>query len=255
VWYNKEVVAGKLNKIVVKEILTEYLELGRGPVVMLLHGWGQSAAGLLSIAEPLSKKYRVVVPSLPGFGGSSEPKTAWTTTEYAAWVQEFMVATGLEPVATLGHSFGGQIMVQLFAGKKTTQKLIFVDAAGVRMRSTVKTALLTVAKWPVKWLKKSAKLRNYIVGKRGSEDYRAASAMMREVLKKTVNEDLSAKIPTITAKTLIIWGEEDATTPVGDAQVFAKIKGSQLEIIQRAKHFPFLDEPVRVNELIEGFIQ
>ncbi len=253
--YNQSIVAGKLNKIIVGDGLTEYLELGRGPVVLLLHGWGQSAVGLLSLAERLAKHFRVLVPSLPGAGGSSEPKTAWGVAEYTAWTRQFLAATTRGPLhACLGHSFGGRIMIELFAGVKTSTKLVFIDSAGVKPAPSLKMRLMRAAKVPFRALKKSAKLRRLAVAKFGSTDYQAASPLMREVLKKTVNQDLSGKIPQISAPTLIIWGAEDRETPLSDSEIFAQIKGSRREIIPGAGHFPFLEAKARVNQLIEEFL-
>ncbi|MCL2094922.1 alpha/beta hydrolase [Candidatus Saccharibacteria bacterium] len=247
--------SGKLNKTVVDGLLTEYLELGRGPVLLLLHGWGQSAAGLLPLATPLAKSYKVIVPSLPGFGGSSEPKQAWGTEEYAEFVEKFVEKTGVEPVAVMGHSFGGRVMVRMFAGKKIVEKLVFIDSAGVRRAKTLRGVLVGVLKWPFKVLPQGSGLRKWAVTRFGSRDYRNATPMMREVLKRTVAEDLSKMIPEITARTLIIWGEKDEETPLKDTKIWRKIPKSRLEVVAGAGHFPFVDNPVEVYTLVERFLR
>lgn len=47
-----------------------YRDLGRGPVIVLLHGFGMNSAHWLPYALPLSKHYRVIIPDLRGFGKS-----------------------------------------------------------------------------------------------------------------------------------------------------------------------------------------
>ncbi len=268
--------AAKLNKVVVDGLMTEYLELGRGPVVLLLHGWGQNATGFLPLAEPLSKRFSVVVPSLPGFGGSSEPKSVWSPADYATFLAAFLQKTALLPQAAIGHSFGGQVLAHLLTDEKssstdkiaestmqktgdfarsTIQKIVFIDAAGVHPGAANQGRIRKIMEKPREILKKSASLRKLIVRLRGSDDYQAASPLMREVLKRTVNEDLSAVIPTIRTKCLIVWGDQDSVTPPNYASVFAQIPSSRLEVIPGAGHFPFLDAPERVAGIIMDFLK
>ena len=49
-----------------------YIDKGEGDLVVLLHGWGANISLFSSMAELLSKKYRVVAMDLPGFGGSDD---------------------------------------------------------------------------------------------------------------------------------------------------------------------------------------
>ncbi|MCL2280351.1 alpha/beta fold hydrolase, partial [Candidatus Saccharibacteria bacterium] len=70
-------------QIVVNKILTNYTDRGAGEVVLLLHGWGSNSAMMDDLAGDLVAKYRVIAVDFPGFGGSSEPETAWTVADYA----------------------------------------------------------------------------------------------------------------------------------------------------------------------------
>jgi pimeloyl-ACP methyl ester carboxylesterase/predicted amino acid-binding ACT domain protein len=57
----------------------------------------------------------VYAPALPGFGGSADlPRAARSLPGYAAWVDAFMAAVGIdEPAFVLGHSFGGGVATRL----------------------------------------------------------------------------------------------------------------------------------------------
>ena len=51
-----------------------YLDKGCGPqTVLLLHGWGVDGSVYHLLTDHLSQYCRVLVPDLPGFGGSEEP--------------------------------------------------------------------------------------------------------------------------------------------------------------------------------------
>src|SRR5262247_3048927 len=49
----------------------EYLELGSGEPVVLLHSSGSSAAQWRALAERLAERYRVIAPDLYGYGGTA----------------------------------------------------------------------------------------------------------------------------------------------------------------------------------------
>ncbi len=84
--------------------------------------------------------------------------------------------------------------------------------------------------------------------KAGSSDYAGASPMMRRILSKVVNEDLSDRLPMIKAPTLLIWGENDTATPISDARKMEKhIPGAALVSFAGCGHYSFLDNPGQLS--------
>jgi pimeloyl-ACP methyl ester carboxylesterase len=78
---------------------------------------------------------------------------------------------------------------------------------------------------------------------------------MRSTLVKVVNEDMRGTLSSIRVPTLIIWGDNDQEVPRSSMEVMAQgIKGSRLEILQGAGHFPFLDRPDTFGELVRDFL-
>lgn len=76
-------------QVIVQDMAVTYSRSGSGKSVVILHGWGDSSAGWQSFAAELAKHYDVIVPDLPGFGGTEPPPAAWNVTNYAAFVHEF----------------------------------------------------------------------------------------------------------------------------------------------------------------------
>ena len=69
-----------------------------------------------------------------------------------------------------------------------------------------------------------------------------AAADQREILE-------SVKVPT-----LLIWGEEDARSPLSVAKQFSDaIPGSELVVIPRAGHVSNLEQPELFNEAVRRF--
>ena len=91
---------------------------GPGETVVLVHGWGLSHRSYRAAAEALANKgFRVVLPDLPGFGGSSELDfSRLGLGTYASAVRAFLEEchdVGGEPVHLVGHSFGGAVAARL----------------------------------------------------------------------------------------------------------------------------------------------
>ncbi len=67
--------------------------------------------------------------------------------------------------------------------------------------------------------------------------------------------DSTALLASIRVPTLILVGERDSTTPLGDAQRMASgIAGSELVIVQGAAHLTSLERPVEVNMAVRKFL-
>ena len=92
-------------------------------------------------------------------------------------------------------------------------------------------------------------------GKAGSADYRNSSPMMRAVMSRCVNEDLTDRLPLIKASTLLLWGEEDKATPMADAKLMEKlIPDAGLVSWQGCGHYSFLDNPGAFRAVIRNFL-
>ncbi len=240
-----------------------YVEEGSGPALLLLHGWGSSCAAWRGIMAELCGKYRVIAPDLPGFGESDLPPEAWDVERYAAFTLHFMQAVGALNPILIGHSFGGRVIVKLAGtGRVSPEKIVLIDAAGVRPKQSAKTKLRVRTFKLVKGALSLPGIRKYsgnlLASARahfGSADYNSAPEVLRQTLVRVVNEDLTCHMPQIKAPTLLIYGENDTATPVEDAKkIEALIPDAGLCVIQGAGHFSFIDRPYEVYAILHSFL-
>lgn len=246
-------------KIEINGLNIDYIKKGNSEnKILLLHGWGCKKEVFNNIINFLSDFMEVYAIDLPGFGESDEPKEIYGVDDYVDIVEEFINKMNIKKLSILGHSFGGRIIIKLVNRqnlKFEIDKLILVDIAGIRHEpKKTKKQLIYKKVFPI--IKKiSPKLLNYIKTKVGSKDYRNATPMMRDILVKTINEDLKNLIPNITNSTLIIWGENDTDTPYSDAiYINENIKDSGIVKIENAGHFSFLESPYLVNKVLKSFL-
>ena len=199
---------------------------------------------------------------LPGFGSTPEPPEAWNVEEYTSLVEKLADRLGIDNPVLAGHSFGGRIAI-LFASRRQADKLILIDAAGVKPRRGLRYYFKVYAfKFSRRIMQltmgKEAAARKIEEGRRrnGSADYAAASPRMRAVLSKVVNHDLRRVMPSIKAPTLLIWGENDTATPMRDARIMERlIPGAALVSFPGCGHYSFLDNPRQFAAVMSSFLK
>jgi len=239
---------------------------GQGPHIFLLHGWGSNLTLFDGIAEALASAYTVVSLDFPGCGGTDEPREAWGMDEYTAFTSHFISAFGVDEGILLGHSHGGRVAIRLATDVGMPfriPKMILVDSAGIIPKRTMsyhaRVRAYKMGKTVLNWKPVAAIFPEALAGLQktmGSTDYADASPVMRTTMVKVVNTDLEPLLPTITAETLLIWGELDTFTPVSDGQIMEKaIPGSGLVLLPNAGHYSFLDQPYAFRKVLESFLQ
>ncbi len=250
-----------------KEIVLDGLKVrmevtGEGHPLILMHGWGCDHTTVRSIAATAAQTNTVYNIDFPGFGGSQEPSEVWGVDRYTRLVEELAAKEKLEAPVLVGHSFGGRMAI-LYASRNKTDKIVLVDAAGIKPRRSpkyyMKVYSFKVAKrfWEIMLGKDKAQKRiDRMRAKRGSSDYAGASPMMRRILSKVVNEDLTDRLPMISVPTLLIWGENDTATPLADAKKMSRlIPDAGLVSFPGCGHYSFLDNPVQFRAVLSSFLR
>lgn len=82
---------------------------GKGPPVLLLHGWPQTAQMWHKIAPPLTDGYTVVCPDLRGYGDSDKPRDGYDKRTMARDMHELMLALGHTAYAIVAHDRGARV--------------------------------------------------------------------------------------------------------------------------------------------------
>lgn len=250
-----------------KEIELEGLRVrmevtGEGRPLILMHGWGCDHTTVRSIAATAAQTHTVYNIDFPGFGGSQEPAEVWGVELYTRLIEDLVKKEGLERPVLIGHSFGGRVSI-LYASRNEVDKVVLVDAAGIKPKRLLKYYLKVYSFkagkrfWELLLGKEKAQERvDRMRAKRGSSDYAGASPMMRRILSKVVNEDLTDRLPLISAPTLLIWGENDTATPLADAKKMSRlIPGSGLVSFPGCGHYSFLDNPIQFRAVLSSFLK
>ncbi|MFA7170159.1 MAG: alpha/beta hydrolase [Candidatus Paceibacterota bacterium] len=279
----------------IKGLSINYKIIGGGKTsVVLLHGWGVSSDKYVKTAEEILKgdsDFKFYIPDLPGFRKSDEPEENWNIDDYVEFVKDFVknVAqreTGFQLVKNiiegaiqnngkafsqnnkkiilLGHSFGGRIAIK-YAVKypEDIERLVLTGAAGIKHPLTEKQQfffyLSKIGKnifrvLLLQSLEKYAKKFLYVIVR--EKDYAGASLRMKEVMKNAIAEDLTPFLGKIHISTLLIWGENDNSTPLADGELMHNmIEGSDFFIIKDTNHSAVYNEAEEFSRIFVEYIR
>ncbi len=113
----------------VEGVRFHYLSAGRGPVVILLHGYTQTARMWRPLIPRLADKFTVVAPDLPGIGDSSIPRDGFDMKTAAVRVHALAKSLGVTKARVVGHDIGLMVAyayAALFPAE--VEKLVVMDA-------------------------------------------------------------------------------------------------------------------------------
>lgn len=252
-------------KVSINGLETNFKIAGFGPAILILHGWGASSDAWIEVIRGLAGAgFCVICPDFPGFGKSSTPMEPWSVADYASWLLDFAEEESLDEFHLIAHSFGGRVGIKLAAGyPEKIDRLIFCAPAGIKMKLGWKSSAVY---WTAKignqiielfFLKRFKNdIRNFFCSFFPDKDYAKADGVMKETLKKVIEEDLTQELGKIKSETLLIWGKKDKMIPVKYADIFEeKIRNLDLEILSDAGHSPNLTHPGKIISLVLNFFK
>ena len=123
-------VAGFSDKFAdVNGVRLHYAIGGKGPVVVLLHGFAQTGLMWRPIMPVLAQKHTVIVPDLRGAGGSGKPEGGYDKKNMAVDIHELTRSLGFDHVSIVGHDIGLMVAYAYAAQfPEGTDRLVLMDA-------------------------------------------------------------------------------------------------------------------------------
>src|SRR5712692_4086513 len=239
----------------------EYFEAGRGPTLLVLHGFLEMP-GWYDFHDRLAQRFHVVAPSHPGFGGSSRPEWMTSVDDLANFYLDLIDRLGAGKTHVVGHSFGGWVAAEMAVRcSHGLGKLVLADAVGLPAPGgPVRPAGGSIADWLVlepedlralAWHDPATGDRLKLAGEDvTSEEELIAILKNREAAtlygwKPFFHSPrLAHWLHRASVPALVIWGEHDGVVPRAIGEAYAHgIGGARLEIVPGAAHLPHLEQP------------
>lgn len=223
------------------------------PALVFLHGWGQNIAMMEPIANPFANTHRIIILDLPGFGKSDEPDSAWTIFDYAKMLASLLEKLKIDNPTLIGHSFGGKISIAYAKNYPVSKLVLLASPYKVKIKEpSTKVKILKKLKTVPGLNKLAESMKKHL----GSTDYKNASPLMREILVKHVNTDLTNDAAKIKCPTLLIWGTNDEAVPYSDAQELEKIIANcGLVTYEGCTHYAYLERLNQTISVLKSFFE
>lgn len=253
------------SKVVVDGIGIDLIERGQGRPLLFLHP-GIGIERTAPVLDHLARGARVLAPSHPGFGRSELPKWMNTVDDLAYFYLDFLEALDLRDVTLVGVSLGGWIAAAI-AIKSTERlaRLVLANPVGIKVsgretRDVVDIFAITEDEFnALAFCDPEAGRRDYAAM---AEADVIAAARNREATARYAwspymhDPKLVRRLHRIRIPTLFLWGSNDQVLSEAYGRAYcAAIPGAQFAAIERAGHFPHLEQPEAFARRVLGFAE
>jgi pimeloyl-ACP methyl ester carboxylesterase len=256
-------------------IATSVWEAGDGPPLVLLHGAIECGGAMWApVVGPLAKRYRVVVPDVPGLGESA-PVDRLDVVTFGTWWRGLVRRLGLDRPAVIAHSLVGSLTTR-FATRHddTIGRLVVYGAPAVgpfRVPMRLRVIAIRFALRPtpanVARFERFALFDREAARRRDPDwfdafsEYTRTRAQVRSV-KRTMGQLLAAETKPIPDADLariripvtLVWGRRDRMVPLATAEAAAARHGWPLRIVEGVGHVPHIEAPAAFLTQIEPIV-
>lgn len=241
---------------------TRDITLSTGPLRVATAGEGRpllhlhSAAGprVSPVVERLTRRHRVIAPTAPGFDGTA-PHPAVTSFEtladlYAEYIEKHIG----EACDVVGESFGGRTALWLAARHpRLVDHLVLEGPAGFRHPSKDWPAADPAVRERMLYARPDRAPKESRTAEQQAANNAASARYANGVI---WDKTLEAKLPNITARTLIVMGEQERVIPIEAGHLLkARIPHSHLTYVFGAAHAVEFDQPDLVGRLVADFLE
>jgi pimeloyl-ACP methyl ester carboxylesterase len=249
--------------IQIGDVRLEVSTAGTGRPLLFLHG-GDYFAQNRGFLERLARRWRVLIPRHPGFGGSERPDGFRSVHDLAYLYLDLLEQQHLSNVVLVGSSFGGWIALEMCVRSvERIGRLVLIDTLGVKFGGREEREIADIYALPAEEVLR----RTFYDPASVTPDYtrldddeaasiasdRAATALYgwRPYMH---DPGLRRWLHRVRVPTLVIWGQSDGIVPPDYGQKLSRsLRDARLELIPEAGHYPQIERPDSVADAIERF--
>jgi pimeloyl-ACP methyl ester carboxylesterase len=235
-------------------------ESGDGRTCLVLHG-GAGTQSVTAFAQLLAEKgrNRVLVPTHPGFGGTSRPKGLDSVAGLAALYRGLLDDLGLEDVTVIGNSVGGWIAAELaLLGSPRVSRMVLLDAVGVAVQGHPVADVSGLSLPEIQALSFHDPAPFQVDPASIPDAQKAIMAANAATLAvyagspAMADPTLLGRLGGVTLPSLVLWGESDQIVAPAYGQAYASaIPGARFEVLPATGHLPQMETPELVIQAIE----
>jgi pimeloyl-ACP methyl ester carboxylesterase len=254
---------------------------GRGPDVLLIHGWASSSAMWNPLMEGLRQDFHCIAVDLIGFGDSPppQPEQEADLTLHLQSLIAFCERRHLRPRAVIGHSMGGMLTLKFAQARPDLMDKLVLIAPVVRGRfgELVDLHKLVTSDVGDYALQRSEALWKLVqsdmvdviaplLSRPGMADDNSVLRILQDVkrshwraavhgIRSIARENLGPHLPEIKHPALVIVGSRDLTVPPEEGKYAAEhLPNAELLELAGLSHQVLDESPRRVVDAVRGFL-
>ncbi len=232
-----------------------YETAGKGPALLLLHGFTQSGRMWDSYVKTFEERYRVVVPDLRGHGGSTNPGGLFTMRQSARDILALLDHLKIDRVRAIGSSAGAMTLLHMATQQPERVEAMVLVGGGLYYSAACRDLL---QEYRLENVSEAGWERLRQIHRHGDDQIRMLFNQLNGF--KDSYGDVAFTPPLLSkirARTLIVQGDRDVCfPPLMAAEMEASIPGAYLWVIPNGKHWPvradLAEEFVRT---VDGFLE
>jgi pimeloyl-ACP methyl ester carboxylesterase len=257
---------------------SRYFVGGEGPPIVLVHGLGGMASNWRLVAPQLAGERRVIVPELPGHGGSAPLVDVRSVDPFADAVLAVVEAEDALPAPWVGHSLGALVGLRAALRRpEAVTGLVLAAAAGISSATRVGEATVTLLSvvQPGRLVGRRARSvsrsrlgRTLAFGWWGVADPAGFDPEMAEAFllgppqhtdtvsagRALVASDPRSDLDRVRCPCLCLWGARDNWVPLKDGMEYARRLRAPLRTISDCGHLLIGERPTAVVRAVRDFV-
>jgi pimeloyl-ACP methyl ester carboxylesterase len=265
-------------RLAVKGAEMRYFVAGKGPSLVLVHGLGGSALNWCELVPLLAEHRRLIVPDLPGHGGSEPLPAVASLGAFADRVVAVAEHEQALPAPFVGHSLGGAVVLHLaLRHPDAARRLVLAAAAGLSVGTRFQQSLLSasmvirpgrlvarhadrVVRSPL--LRRAAFGRYYVADPVGLTEAALRGFLAGHLLHTDLatawralrRDDPREHLAEIRCPTLLLWGALDVQLPLDDAFEYTRRLRARLRVIPGCGHLLIGERPDACADAVLSFV-
>ncbi len=250
-----------MTQILKKEGRYNYIEVGEGQPIIVLHGLMGGLSNFDGVVHFFSQRgYKVIIPELPVYS-MSLLKT--NVKSFAKYLEEFIEFKDLNDVILLGNSLGGHIgLYHTKHYSKKVKALVITGSSGL-YESAMGSGYTKRSDYEV--IKKKAqdvfydpKIATKEIVDEVYETVNDRNKLVKTlaIAKSAIRHNMAKDLPEMETPTCIIWGKNDTVTPPDVAIEFNELlPDSDLFWIDKCGHAAMMEHPDTFNDILFKWLQ
>jgi len=237
----------------------EYVEVGEGPVIVVLHGLFLALSNFRDVLDHFKLKYKVVIPLMPLY---TLPVLSTNVKSLMKHIRDFISYKGYEKVNLLGNSLGGHVaLVYSSIHPEKVQSLTLTGSSGLYENSMGQSY---PRKGNIDYVREKVQYTFYDPKTATDElvdecfaivNDRMKTLKILSLAKSAIRHNMADELPKMKMPTCLIWGKQDNITPPEVGEEFNKLMpNSELFWVDKCGHAPMMERPEEFNNIYEKWL-